>query len=271
MRSATSCVLFTAKGAENQGSERCAASRTTWRQDRASLVGGAAIHFQQRPMKAVACLLSILVCLGCSSLRVQQMQSRAARGDDTWIAAQAVDCDTVSPDCGQLHLIKGDACLRLAESGRQPADHYACAADELAKGIALKPTWKDVGEQRGVHERHCDALDGLQALQSGAAANQTLDRLLEAAQALYQLAPESVPAIYYLSIARLRQLEPRLSTVNAANRLPVCSRLKRTVNRVLSLMETARHERLPEWDRFAGRYQRLAFDLGAAMHTAECR
>ena len=96
-------------------------------------------------------------------------------------------------------------------------------------------------------------------------------RLLDAAQRLYQLAPGGVPAIYYMSIAQLRQLTPRLETLNAAERLPVCSRLKRTVNQVLSLMETAKREQLPDWNRFAKRYQRLTFDLGAAMHAAECR
>lgn len=241
--------------------------------DRARLAGSAVFHLykRKRPIKAVACLLSILICLGCSSLQVRQMERRVARGDDTWVAAQAIDCDTASHTCSQLHLIKGYACLRLAESGNKPAVHYACAADELAKGIALRPSWEDRGEQFEAHERRCDALDGLQALQTGTSAAKTLDRLLDAAQTLYQLAPASVPAIYYLSIARLRRLAPRLSTINAANRYPVCSRLKRTVNRVLSLMETARVEALPEWNRFAERYQRLSFDLGAAMHTAECR
>lgn len=240
-------------------------------QNRIGIFGGASIRIQRRPTVAMACLLSILVCAGCGSLRVQQMERHAARGDDAWIAAQAVDCDTASQACGRLHLIKGDACLRLAESGKEPADHYSCAADELGKGIALMPSWKDTGEHLQIHERRCEALDGLQRLQSGTTANETRDRLLDAAQALYQLAPESVPAIYYLSIAWLRQLEPRLSTVNATNRFPVCSRLKRTVNRVLSLMQTARHGTLPEWNRFAERYQRLAFDLGSAMHTAACR
>jgi hypothetical protein len=36
-------------------------------------------------------------------------------------------------------------------------------------------------------------------------------------------------------------------------------------------METAKHEPLPTWDRFAKRYQRLAFDLGSALHAAQCR
>ena len=217
------------------------------------------------------CLVVVMAFSGCGTLRVHQMQRRAAQGDDAWIIAQSIDCDTPSPSCGQLHLIKANACLRMAEQQREISTYYACASDELAKAIALTPSWDDLDKQLEVSERYCDALDGLQHLQSGKAADDTRDRLWDAAQSLYQLAPDSVPAIYYISIARLRQLTPRISTIDAASRLPVCSRLKRTVNQVLSLMETARHDRLPNWDRFAERYQRLAFELGAAMHTAECR
>ncbi len=219
----------------------------------------------------VACLLLLLFSGGCNPLRVHLMQRRAAQGDDLWIASQAIDCHAASPSCARLHLIKGIACLRLAESEMQAAAHYACAATELADGLALMPAWEDRYEQIDAHRQYCTALDGLQRLQSGATADEIRDRLLDAAKALYRLAPDSVPATYYISVARLRRLAPRLAAVTPADRLPVCSRLKRTVNQVLSLMETARHEHLPAWDRFADRYQRLAFDLGKAMQTAGCR
>lgn len=235
------------------------------------LVMGPAFCFAKRLMVVAGCLMLAAAFLGCGTLRVHQMQRRAARGDDAWIIAQSIDCETPSPSCGQLHLIKGNACLRMAEQNRERITDYACASDELAKAIALTPAWDDLDQQLEAGERYCDALDSLQRLQSGKAADDTRDRLWDAAQSLYQLAPDSVPAVYYISIARLRQLSARISTIDAANRLPICSRLKRTVNDILSRMETARHEQLPDWDRFADRYQRLAFDLGAAIHAAECR
>jgi hypothetical protein len=114
-------------------------------------------------------------------------------------------------------------------------------------------------------------LRNLQDRQSGDAATQTLARFVEAAEGLYQLAPESVPAVFYLAKARLRQVQPALSNLNAANQVPACNRLKRTLNTVLSMMETAKTEPLAHWDRFAGNYQRLSFDLGSAMHAANCR
>lgn len=234
-------------------------------------VMGSALCFARRLVVVTGCLVVMAASSGCGTLRVHQMQRRAAQGDDAWIVAQSTDCDTPSPSCGQLHLLKGNACLRMAEQHRERITDYACASDELAKAIALTPSWDDLDKQLEVNERYCNALDGLQRLQAGKAADDTRGRLWDAAQNLYQLAPDSVPAIYYISIARLRQLTARISTIDAASRLPVCSRLKRTANQVLSLMETARHERLPNWDRFAERYQRLAFELGAAMHAAECR
>lgn len=218
----------------------------------------------------IVCLASTLICPGCSSLKIQQMQSHAARGDFEWITAQTIDCGETSQRCSQLHLIKGDACIHLAESGRQPADNYACAADELEKGLALKPAWEDIGEQLEKQERLCESLQSLQALQSGAVAEQTSDRLMEAAKTLYQLAPESVPAVYYLSLSRWKQVESRLSAIKAADRFPVCSRLKRTATHVLLLMDTASRQPLPDWDHFAERYQRLAFDLGKGMYMAGC-
>ena len=70
-------------------------------------------------------------------------------------------------------------------------------------------------------------------------------RLTNAAEALHRIAPGSVPAIYYLAMARLRQVQPLLADMSAADR--------------------------PDWDRFTAGYQRLSFDLGLAVRVAECR
>lgn len=238
---------------------------------RSNRVKGLTCPLHIQPAVALICLLFIVGCTGCSALRLRQMQRHAARGDDAWIAAQTIDCETPSPTCSQLHRLKGASCLRLAESGKDPAGYFACAADALATAIDLTPSGENGGQPLDLHEQYCEALDGLQGSQTGPTAQKTRQRLLQAAQTLYRLAPDSIPATYYLSIARLRELEPRLTAITAADRLPVCSRLKRTVNRVLSRMETAQYDRPPDWQRFAERYQRLAFDLGSALHAADCR
>ena len=226
---------------------------------------------KRRQPALAACLALILIFSGCTSLQLSQFQQHAARGDHEWIAAQTITCRRPSDGCGQLHLTKGDACFRLAKLGREPALNFACAADELEKGFALKKSWDAAGLQLQYRENLCESLINIQGDQSGKTAEQTPSRLLDAAKALYQLAPESVPAVYYLASARLMEIEPLLGDINAATRVPICIRLKRSVNRVLSVMENARGDTPPDWDRFADNYQRLAFDLGAAMQAAECR
>lgn len=225
----------------------------------------------QRNAALTLCLAAMLMVAGCAASQLNTFQKRAARGDFAWIASQPVTCEKATRVCGRLHLIRGDACFRLARAGTAPADNDACAADELERGLALTPSWPDNATHRQFQEKLCESLNHLHGLQSGEAATQTLARFVAASKALHRLAPESVPAIYYLATARLRQLQPTIADINAASRVPVCNRLKRTVTRVLVLMETAGQAPPPEWDRFADRVQRLAFDLGAAIRDAQCR
>ncbi|MCB2145558.1 MAG: hypothetical protein KQI81_03735 [Deltaproteobacteria bacterium] len=226
---------------------------------------------KRRYATPASCLALILIFSGCASLQLGQFRKHAARGDHQWIAAQAITCRNASEECGQLHLIKGEACFRLAKRDREPAVNFACAADELAEGLTVKASWDDAGVQLQFQQNLCEALSSLRELQSGEAAEQTRVRFFEAARALYRLAPESVSAVYYLSSARLMEMELMLEDIDAATRVPVCIRLKRTVTRVLAVMETARGRTLPDWDRFADDYERLAFDLGAAIREADCR
>jgi len=219
----------------------------------------------------LACLALILILAGCTHLQLHQFHRHAARGDHEWIAAQAIACQRASDTCGQLHLLKGEACFRLAMMGKKPDINFNCSADELQKGLALKSSWQDAGVPLLFQEYRCESLLRLQDLQSGKVAQQTRDRLMEAAKALYQMAPESIPAVYYLSSTRLIQIDPMLPEINAAARVPVCIQLKRTVTRVLTVMETAREQALTDWDRFADKYERLVFELGTAIHTAACR
>jgi hypothetical protein len=220
---------------------------------------------------AALCLTAVLLASGCASNQLNTFKKRAAQGDSGWIASQPVTCEKATTVCGRLHLMKGDACFRLARSGTSPADNDACAADELERGLALTSSWPDDAIHRQVRENLCESLKNLHDLQSGEAARQTLARFEAASEALHRLAPESVPAVYYLATVRLRQVQPMLMDINAATRVPVCNRLKRTVIRVLVIMEAADQAPPPEWDRFSGRVQRLAFDLGAAIREAQCR
>jgi hypothetical protein len=215
-------------------------------------------------------LMMIVVISGCAARQLSSFKQHAAANDYQWIAAQTVGCEKTSDACGQLHLIRGDACFRLAKQGMNTKDSYACAADELEKGLAVNRTWADAAVHRQFQENLCESLRNLQDLQSGEAAAQTLNRFVAAAEGLYQLAPDSVPAVYYLAKARLRQEQPMLVDIDAATRVPVCNRLKRAVTSVLSMIEAAKRKTLPEWDRFADNYQQLSFELGTTIKAAQC-
>lgn len=229
------------------------------------------LYSSEAPLKAiVVSLFLILMLAGCASMQLNRFQAHADRNDYQWIADQQVTCRQASESCGWLHLLKGDACLRLAGAAGASANRYACAADELAMGLTLTPSWSDPAERQRFQEKLCEALLRLQDLQSGETAEKTLARLKDAAEALYRLAPGSLSAVYYLASVRLLQVQPDLLDLNAARRVPVCHRLKRTLNKVLSTMESARQSDSRQWERYAQNYQRLAFDLGSAVRMAEC-
>jgi hypothetical protein len=223
------------------------------------------------PRKTIAMTIFLLLMLaGCAGVQLNRFEAHAERNDYQWIADQPIGCQEASKNCGRLHLLKGDACLRLAKTAGAAADRFACAADELDRGLALTPSWPDPAERQQFQENLCEALQHLQGLQSGGAAEKTLIRLEQAAEALYQLAPGSMPAVYYLAKVRLRQAAPDLLDLNAARRVPVCHRLERVLNRVLSTMASARQSNSNQWERYAQKYQRLSFDLGSAIRMAEC-
>jgi hypothetical protein len=203
-------------------------------------------------------------------MQLSAFKQHAGRGEDAWIAAQNVDCTDVSDDCSQRHLIKGDACFRLAGTGMAAEENYSCAAESIERGMALKRSWTDPTIQQQFQEKLCESLLNQLVLQSGAERLASPARLADAAEGLYRLAPESVAAVYYLARARLLQVQPLLPDMNPVDRLPVCNRLKRTLTGILSMIESAKRASLPDWVRFADRYQRLSFDLGSAIRLAEC-
>lgn len=222
-----------------------------------------------KPLSIVG-LAMTLVLTGCGAMQLRNFTRHAAEGDDAWIARQNIHCEAATATCSQLYLAKGEACLRLANAGHTPAGHYACAVDALSRGIALKQSWPNGSVQRQYQERLCRSLDKLYELQSGEAAEATLARFADAAAALYQAAPASVPAVYYLAMVRLRRAEGLLSGLNAADQVPVCNRLKRTLTGVLTVMQAATQNPGPDWPLFAKDYQRLAYDLGTAIRVAQC-
>lgn len=214
----------------------------------------------------------LLAIGGCAATDLYQFQRHAADGDHEWIATSAVDCDEPSDACRQLHLIKGNACFQLASAGTAPLDNFACAADELQKGLNQPATPDETADRRAHRERFCESLRMLLVLLPGDAVDvdPIRERFSEAAAALYRSAPGSVAAVYYTASARYHQHQDRIATLSPASRIPVCSRLKRTMGRVLSAIKTAELAPPAAWAEYSDRYERLAYDLGLALRTAGC-
>lgn len=204
-------------------------------------------------------------------MQLGEFKKRAANGDHAWVAAQTIACKKASDRCGQLHLIKGDACFRLAKAGTSPEVNFNCAADELSMGLELRPSWSDATAHRQFQENLCESLRNLAKPEDRNTSGPAINRLVEAAERLYRLAPESVPAVFYIEDARLKSIQATLPDLDAASRIPACNRLKRSVNRVLATMEAADKDAVPDWHRYAHNFQRLSYDLGMAINAAECR
>ncbi len=212
-------------------------------------------------------VIALMAGNGCGQYQLAGFNKHAARGDHAWIAGQAIDCRQPSETCSRLHCFKGEACLKLADAGIRPPVNYHCAINEFTTGLALLSEEATGNERLRCQELLCQALTHAQQAQ----VSQTADRVLATAKALYRLSPGSVPAHYYLSRARLMEIQNMPHPHGTAARIPACIRLKRTTTDVLSMIQSAEHQPPPQWDRFAEKYQRLAFDLGEALGMLNCR
>ena len=206
-----------------------------------SIVNGAASHVFEEPCGApphrfpwrwaatFAGLLLITLGAGCSLFEINAFEQHLENGDIAWVARQPVTCEAGTTGCARLHLLKGTACLELAATSSHPLDHLTRATEQLQIGMDLHPAWRDTKDQRTYQKRLCEALERLHTLQPDA---HTLKQFEDAAEELYRLAPGSVAAIYYLASLRLQEATPLLGTLDAGNRLPVCRRLNRALNRL---------------------------------------
>lgn len=209
---------------------------------------------------------------GCTDTRLlNQFKKDLADKNYPAIADQAVDCDKASQTCAQLHLIKGDSCFRLAKRGPDAKPHYECASHEMALGITLNKKWTDDKDKLQYHENLCESLRNLQDLQSGDAANQTLEKLDFWSNRLHALAPESLAAVYFVSKTTLRHQEKKLFEINEETRGQVCMDLNTTHKRVKNVIQQQNSAPGRDWARYRDNYQTLSKNLKRAMQVAECR
>lgn len=207
-------------------------------------------------------LLVVVTLMACGTRQLGSFKQRWLAGDYTGIAQEHVTCETVDDVCGQLHLIKGDACFRLASQQREAATHYPCAAAELDKGLRYTKTWQQgqaTLDRPQTYINLCESLRAWQDIERGARADQLTQHLLEASQRFLADEPAHPAAVYYNVSARYTQLRPALLSPRDPQGL--C----RTLNELSSELATA----LPRAGGtvYQASLSRLQLDLQGARRT----
>ena len=183
-------------------------------------------------MKLRRFVQGLLVCLavvsfGCATKQLDTLKKMSSAGDYVGIAQQSVSCEEVDDVCGQAHLIKGDACFRLAKQQNDPAQHYDCAVTELDKGIQYTKTWQRGEAQLNRSQTYanlCESLRALQDMARGPQAEQLTQRLLSTSQRFLDAEPGDPAAVYYNVGAHFAELRPEI--LNTRNPQKLCQDLK---------------------------------------------
>lgn len=115
-------------------------------------------------LSAIAVIgILFFVLAGCLSIpaKVDKFKKLHHGGRFEELTAMDVSCDADAEGCNQLHLIKGDACFRLAKTSTDMGirrSNLNCAAGELTMGIELTKAWEDISIDRTrVYENACEA------------------------------------------------------------------------------------------------------------------
>ena len=215
---------------------------------------------RRRALAVLALGLTLVACGTTGTLK--KFKDQAAAGDYAWIAQQQVTCSPAADGCNQLHLIKGDACFRLAKQGNEPRVHYACAATELQTGIDETRDWRldelDLGRAQ-TYENLCEALRQWQNLEKGPDADQLTRKLADAAQRFLAVEPGNLAAIYFQNSARFTML--RADLLDPRDPADLC----RQLNDILGALAAA--EPRAGGTRYQANYARLRSDVSGAKAT----
>lgn len=149
-----------------------------------------------------------------SDMKDRVTKERVEEADYQWVARQSVSCKQTCDGCNQLHLIKGDACYRLAKAGKDPKTYYALAVKHLDKGIAMTENgqWEDLGLDRARYFTNlCESLLSWRELLSKDEFNEVNDRLIKKAHQFLEAEPGNPCAVHFLVNAGYAKLAPCLS------------------------------------------------------------
>ncbi len=205
----------------------------------------------RNPFPTALVALALVACGTVSEL--EHDKQAASRGDARTLADQSLDCSEGAA-CGQRHLLKGDACLHLAETG--DASRWRCAADELETGLSLSEP-PPGGERARWYANACEALRQLRDSERGAEARAANTRLGSCAERFAARVPGSVGARYYAANAGLAE-------VQMSRELPKETRC-RTLARLAAGLDTGSGD-----PAFAGPLRQLAIDVAGTRSALGC-
>ena len=113
----------------------------------------------------------------------------------------AVACVDADEGCGELHLLTGHACFRLA--------NYQCAANHLEAGITQTKEWALEGiglNRRGTYMNLLESLRSNQTKERGEALKKTSERLLNMTKAFIALEPKNPAGTFFLVSAQFAHI-----------------------------------------------------------------
>lgn len=152
--------------------------------------------------RTIFLLVLSLLLFSCSSTLtgLKEAKEYHRKGEYKLAAGMELSCGAADEGCNQLHLIKGDACFRLAKGGDSPKMNYECAVAGLKQGIAMTTQWTSgdfVLPRAQSYENLCESLKGLQDLEKGAAAENITRELKKIAGEFASAEPGHPAAAYY--------------------------------------------------------------------------
>jgi hypothetical protein len=174
---------------------------------------------------ALPLLLVGLSASGCATRQLKNFKEAAAANNWQEIAAAKVDCKADDEACNQLHLLKGDACYRLAKQDTDSLNNYQCAAEQLEQGIHLTADWATaeavVGKRGQYFENWCESLRFLRSEQtSTAAAKPYNQKLLGCAREFLQAPADLKPAAtFFLHNAELAAIRFQINDTGSCQAL----------------------------------------------------
>jgi hypothetical protein len=211
--------------------------------------------------------LLFAVALGgcCATNTVQPLKkAKALAGQHDYAALADIEikCNASCEGCNQLHLLKGDACYRLAKADQAPEPHYRCAAEELMEGIRQTRDWQMENfnlNRTQTYINLCEAQRNRRDLLSGSEADAVNTQLLTSAQAFLDAEPGHPCGRYFESNAQYAQLHKCL--LHPENCPVLCSQLQEMRR---SLEQTAAGA-------CAAQISNLKADIQGAEQVARCR